>query len=197
CRPWPAPSPPSATPILVFFEEGADLGKPAADTGETLDRLLGFPSGAGRVGQEVILQRALMLVQLALLAAPGEAADLLQAALLELVEVTLHRTRRYISQGGYLRVSEPLVFQPQHFHLLLHARMRMMKTLVANLLDDLLAELEGTHGCRFPFASFASAMLYGIEPGSTTLPDSAAGSIYCRRWRTGERQRVSGTGDWV
>src|SRR5262249_53697778 len=94
-----------------------------------------------------------------------------------LVEVTLHRTRRDIRQGGYLRVSEPLVFQPQHFHLLLHARMRMMKTLVANLLDDLLAELEGTHGCRFPFASFAPAMLYGIKPASATLPNSAAGSI--------------------
>jgi hypothetical protein len=115
-----------------------------------------------------------VLAQFASLAAPGDAAGLLKPAVLELVEVALHRARRDVSQGGNLLVREALVFQPQHFHFALHARVGMMISLMANLPDCRLAESKGAHGCHLPRASLASTMTYGNEPPSTTLPDSAA-----------------------
>src|SRR5262245_39476457 len=62
-RPWPAPCLPSASSTLVFFQEGSDLSQPAADTSQTLDGLLRFAGRTGRIGQEVVLQRALVLVE--------------------------------------------------------------------------------------------------------------------------------------
>src|SRR5262245_29445554 len=146
-RPWPAPSPPSASSAQLFFQEGSDLGQPAADAGQPLDSPLGLAGTARRVLNEVAFQGLLMLVQLAVLAPPAEAANPLEAAFQELVEVALDGARRDVGELGDVGVGQAAALQPQHLHLALDSGMGMLVTLVANLCQDFLAEDELAHGC--------------------------------------------------
>jgi hypothetical protein len=134
-------------PSPTFFQEGADLGQAAADAGQPLDGLLGLAGGARRVGQEVVLQRAVVPVQFAGLAPPAEAANPVQAAFCELVEVALDGPGRDVGQFGDVRVGEALALQPQDFHLALDPRVRMVIPIVAYLRQDFFAEDELAHGC--------------------------------------------------
>src|SRR5262249_433745 len=163
-RPWPAPCLPCARRGRLFFQEGGDLGEAAADAGQAFDGLLGLAGAARRVLQEVVLQGALMLVQFAGRALPVEAADLVEAAGLELVEVALHGAWRDIGQRGDLGVGQALALQPQHLHLALDAGMGMVVAVVANLRQDFRADGERTHGCRSATEQRASNRAVGIRP---------------------------------
>src|SRR5262249_53352127 len=107
----------------------------------------GLAGAARRVGDEVVFQGGVMLVQFAVLARPAQAANPVQAAELELVEVALHTARRDIGELGNVGGGQASALQPQHFHLPLDAGMGVVVTIVANLCQDFLAEGERAHGC--------------------------------------------------
>ena len=116
------------------------------DAGFTLDGCLGFPGGARRVFQEVIFQRGVMSGEFVGLALPGETADAFQAAGGELVEVALHAAPRDIGEAGDVFVGEALALEPQDFHLLLDAWMRVMVALVADGVEVFGSKDEAAHG---------------------------------------------------
>ncbi len=87
-----------------------------------------------------------MVVQLAVLALPGDATEQVQAALQELVEVACDGAGRDTGQIGDLGVGAAFALEPQHLHLLLDARVGMVVAVVANLVQNLGAEVEVTHG---------------------------------------------------
>jgi len=117
------------------------------DAGQAFDGLLGLACAARGVVDEVVFQGLLMLVQLASLALPAEAANPFETTLLELVEVALHRARRDVGQLGDLDVGQASALQPQHLHLALDTGMGMVVTIVADLCQDFRAESERAHSC--------------------------------------------------
>ena len=80
------------------------------------------------------------------LALPGEAADALQAAVGEGVEVALHTTSRDVGEAGDVFVGETLAPEPQDFHLLLHAGMWVMVARVADGVEVFGSKGEAAHG---------------------------------------------------
>jgi hypothetical protein len=133
-------------PSPTFFQEGADLGQAAADAGQPLDGLLGLAGAARRVLDEVVLQGGLVLVQLAGLALPVEAAHAVESAPRELVEVALHGAQGDIGQFGDVGMGQAPALQPQGLHLALDAGVRVVIPAVANLRHGILAEVERAHG---------------------------------------------------
>jgi hypothetical protein len=79
-------------------------------------------------------------------ALPRETADTLQAAVGELIEVTLHAASRDVGKAGDVLVGEALTLEPQDFHLLLDARMRVMVALVADGVEVFGSKSEAAHG---------------------------------------------------
>jgi hypothetical protein len=141
----------------TFFQEGADLGQAAADAGQALDGLLGLAGAARRVLDKVVLQGGLVLVQRAGLALPVEVAHSVESALLEFVEVALHGARRDVGQFGDVGRGQAPALQPQHLHLALDARVRVMIAVVAHLRQDVGAEGERAHGYRSGTGLWASS----------------------------------------
>ena len=80
------------------------------------------------------------------LALPGELADAPQAAVGELVEVALDTAPRDVGQAGDVFVGEALALEPQDFHLLLDAGMRVAVALVANGVEVFGSKGEAAHG---------------------------------------------------
>ena len=190
----------------TFFHEGADLGQPTADAGQSLDRRLGFAGAARGMLEEVVFQGLLMFVQLASLALPAEAADPFEAASRELVEVALHGARRDVGELGDVGVGQAPALQPQHLHLALHAGVRVVVAVVADLRQDVWAEGERAHGglsvmgqrasshavaIRLPYGnsanlsraqynyptSFSPRVVAGANPGSAPIITSTLGRV--------------------
>ncbi|HVS37368.1 MAG TPA: hypothetical protein VMS17_17535 [Gemmataceae bacterium] len=80
------------------------------------------------------------------LALPGEAADPLQAAVGELVEVALHAAPGDVGETGDVLVGEALTLEPQDLHLPLDERRRVMVALVADRVEVLGSKGEAAHG---------------------------------------------------
>ena len=80
------------------------------------------------------------------LALPGEEADAFQATVGELVEVALHAAPRDAGQAGDVFVGATVTLEPQDFHLLLNAGVRMVIAVVADGSKDFRRESEVTHG---------------------------------------------------
>jgi len=130
----------------IFFQEGADLGQAAADTGEAFDGLLGLACVAGRVVEEGVFQRGLGIIQFAVLAGPTQAANPLEAALLVLVEGALHGAWRDVGEFGNGGVGQAPALEPQHLDFPLDAGVRVVVAVVAYLRQDFLPEDEITPG---------------------------------------------------
>ena len=80
------------------------------------------------------------------LALPGEAADALQAAVEELVEGALHAAPRDIGEVGDVLVGAALALEPQDFHFLLDAGMRVVVARVAKGVAVFGSKGEAAHG---------------------------------------------------
>ena len=95
---------------------------------------------------EVVFQGSLVSGESVGLTLPGQASELVHAAVGELVEVALDTAAGDAGQAGDVLVSATLALEPQDFHLLLHARMRMVIAVVADRGQDFRSEGERTHG---------------------------------------------------
>ena len=89
-----------------------------------------------------------MLEQLRLGAAPLAAAKQRQAAFEIVVQIALHRAQRDAGKLGDLLVRKVVALQPQHFHLPLDVRVRVVISVVGNSFEVFVREGELSHGCR-------------------------------------------------
>jgi len=97
------------------------------------------------VFQEVALQGDLVSGEFVGLALPGQAAEALQAAVGELVEVALDAAAGDVGEASDVFVAEALALEPQDLHLLLDARVGVMVALVADGVEGLGSEGEAAH----------------------------------------------------
>ena len=157
----------------MVLEEGADLGETAAHARLFLDDLGGLFGVPGRVVPEIFLQGAFVLQQHRLGTAPVAAADSVQAAFEVLVEVALHRPRGDASELGDLGVGQAVTLQPQHFHLALDVRVRVLVAVPRDHLQVLVREGQFPHGRHpvrasrcFPCIAYGGSALAAIRAGS-------------------------------
>ena len=94
----------------------------------------------------MVLQGNAVVVQLSVLAPPGEAAEQVEAAALEVVEVALDGAWGDAGQLGDVGVGQPLALEPEDLHLLLHAGVGVVVAVAADLVEDVRAESETSHG---------------------------------------------------
>lgn len=104
----------------------AHLSQPAAYPRLLEDDLGGLFGVARRVVPEVFLDRIFVLEQHRLGTAPLATAKLRQTAFEIVVEVALHRTQGNAGKLGDLLMGQAVTLQPQHLHLTLDVRMRVL-----------------------------------------------------------------------
>jgi hypothetical protein len=80
------------------------------------------------------------------LAFPRKAADALQTAIGELIEVALHAASGEVGKAGDGLVGQSLALEPQDFHLLLNSWMWVMVALVADGVEVFGSKGEAAHG---------------------------------------------------
>jgi hypothetical protein len=125
------------------------LGPAATDAGEPLDGVTGFADGAGRMFDEVLFDRGAEVIQRAVLSLPADLVQAVDATLEILIEGSLDGTAGQPGKLGDGVVRESLGFQPDHVHLLLDARMRVMVPLIAKEVENVGSERKIAHG-RLP-----------------------------------------------
>lgn len=94
----------------------------------------------------MVVQGGVVVVEFVAFAGPVEAADLVEAAGEELVEVALYGTEGDAGQLGDAVVGQALTLEPEDLHLELNARVRVLEAVVADLLQDVVSKSERTHG---------------------------------------------------
>jgi hypothetical protein len=132
----------------VGLEEGPDLREAPTHARLLEDDLGGLFGTARRVVPEILFDAAFVPQQDRLGAAPLAAAHLHQAALEVFAEVALRRAQGDPRQLGDLLVWQAVALQPQHFHLALDVRVRVVVALVVYRFEVFVREGELTHGRR-------------------------------------------------
>lgn len=91
-----------------------------------------------------------MVVEVVALAGPVEPAEAVEAAVEEVVEVALDGAERDAGELGDARVGQALALEPEDLHLELDPGMGVVEAVVADLVEDVVAEGERTHGNLAP-----------------------------------------------
>src|SRR3954451_24074856 len=164
---------PAVAQPQVGLEEGPDLRQATAQAGLLLDGPGGLAGVAWRVVPEVLLDGALVSQQLRARAAPVAAADSVQAAFEVLVEVALYRPQGDASELGDPGVGQAVTLQPQHFHLALDVRVRVLVAVPRDHLQVLVREGQFPHGRHpvraprcFPCIAYGGSALAAIRASS-------------------------------
>src|ERR1700735_77424 len=105
------------------------LGQTSSDAGPLVDHLSGFFEGPRWMLLEIGFQAILMHGQVRGLAPVAVAADFGKPSDQKIQEVALDGAARDSCQRGNLLVGNAVVLQPQHMHLALHERVRMIYSL--------------------------------------------------------------------
>jgi len=109
------------------------------------------------------------------LALPGPTADTLQSAVGERIEVALDAASRDVGKAGDGFVVQPLALEPQDFHPLLDAWMRVMVTRVADGVEVFGSKGETAHGDFL--CNGQPATHYAPQPRLAIVTDSYVSSI--------------------
>jgi hypothetical protein len=139
---WPTFRQDSPRPV----KEHPDLRQAAAQAGLLLDHALGLPGAAGRVLQEVVLQRLRVDRQLALGPVEVGPPQGLEPAGQVLVEVALDGAAAEAGQASDLSVGQAAALEPEDLHFLLDTGVGVMEPLAAQGGYIRVSEHELPHG---------------------------------------------------
>jgi hypothetical protein len=129
----------------MVFEKQAHLGRRAAYSGQLGNPGTGLVDRGWRMRSQMGFNTVLMHPQFGGLTTEAHPLESFNAPLLILMQIAHQGVAVYSRQPANVLVRHALALEPQHLHLLLHARMRMMKAFLMQRLFLCFAELDPDH----------------------------------------------------